>query len=161
VITRQVACTRGFLTAAVLWGLGSVVTVTVFRSVGAHTTIADVSGQSHRVQIIWWGSHAFCACIGGLLGVAIGGTALTGARLTRPLPGTLMLALPILAAGVVVLGALTRSGVMSADLAIASAAGLLTGVAGGAAYVLQSGVPDDVDSFYPAPRATGRSWGSR
>jgi hypothetical protein len=161
VITRPVALARGLLLAAVAWGVGSAVTVGGFRLLGAQTTIADVSGQSHRVQIIWWGAHAFCACISGLLGVAVGGTALTGARLARPAAATATLAVPVLVVGAAALGVLATVGVLSGQLALASVAGLLTGVAGGAVYVLQTGVPEDRDDYYPAPKVTGQSWGSR
>jgi hypothetical protein len=160
-ISSPVALTRGFLAAAVVWGMSSAITVTIFSAVGAQTTIADVSGQSQRVQIIWWGAHAFCACVGGLLGVAIGGRSLTSARLARPMAATLTMALPVLAAGAIVLGVLVGLEVMGTALAIASGAGLLTGVAGGATYVVQSGLPDEFESYYPAPRETGQSWGSR
>jgi hypothetical protein len=93
--------------------------------------------------------------------VGIGGSALTGNRLTSSSAATVLLAVPVLLVGAVVLGVLTVAGVSSADLALASGAGLLTGALGGAVYVLQSGPPDEATGFYPAPRATGRSWGSR
>jgi hypothetical protein len=161
VVSRPVAIARGLLVAAVTWGTGALVTVAVFSVLGASTTIADVSGQSHRVQIIWWAAHAFCACLGGLLGVAIGGSALTRDRLATPAAATLLVSSPVLLLGAVALVALTTTGVTSGDLALASAVGLLTGALGGAVYVLQSGPPEEAGAYYPAPRTAGRSWGSR
>ncbi len=161
VVSRPVALARGFLVTTLSWGVGSLVTVVVFSVVGASTTIADVSGQSHRVQIIWWAGHAFCACLGALLGVAVGGSALTRDRLATPAAATVLVAAPVLLLGAVVLLVLTTVGVTSADLALASAVGLLTGAVGGAVYVLQSGPPEESVAYYPAPRAAGRSWGSR
>jgi hypothetical protein len=160
-MTSAVALARGLLVAALTWGTGSVAIVAVFSVLGASTTIADVSGQSHRVQIIWWAGHAFCACLGGLLGVAVGGSALTRDRLAAPAAATLLVAVPVLLLGAVVVVVLSTAGVTSGDLALASVVGLLTGVVGGAVYVLQSGPPEESAAYYPAPRAAGRSWGSR
>jgi hypothetical protein len=160
-VSRPVALARGVLVAALTWGTGALVTVAVFSLLGSSTTIADVSGQSHRVQIIWWAAHAFSACLGGLLGVAVGGSALTRERLATPAAATVLVATPLLLLGAVVLVALTAADVTGGDLALASAVGLLTGAVGGAVYVLQSGPPEEAGAYYPAPRPAGRSWGSR
>jgi len=158
--SRSVALTRGLLTAALVWGAGSLLTLLSFHVVGAATTIA-VSGQTDRAQIVWWGAHAFFACLGGLLGVAIGGISLTRARLARPGAATSALGVPILVAGGAVLMALATTDRITGDLAFACGVGLLTGVVGGAVYVLQTGTPDAEYRHYPAARRTGQSWGSR
>lgn len=159
--SRPVALARGLLTAALVWGIGSLLTLVAFGVVGAPTTIADVSGQTDRAQIVWWGAHAFFACLGGLLGVAIGGISLTRARLARPGAATSALGVPILAVGGTVLMALTATDRIAGDLAFACGVGLLTGVVGGTVYVLQIGMPDDEYRHYPAARRAGQSWGSR
>ena len=158
--SRPVALARGLLTAALVWGVGSLLTLVVFHVVGTPTTIA-VAGQTDRAQIVWWGAHAFFACLGGLLGVAIGGISLTRERLARPGAATSALGVPILTVGGAVLMALVTADRMAGDLAFACAVGLLTGVVGGAVYVLQTGVPGAEHRYYPAAPRAGQSWGSR
>lgn len=161
-ITRPVAVVRALLVAGVVWGLGSAATFAVFKAMGAHTTIADVSGQSHRVQIIWWGAQAFFACAGGVLGVALGGTALTSAGLAGPGSAAGWASVPVLVGGAGVLAAINATEVIGRPLALACLVGLVIGVAGGATYVIESGTPDDLDVFRNASgRRTGQSWGSR
>lgn len=161
-ISTPVAVVRGLLISIVVWGVSAGVTLVAFHAMGAHTTIADVSGQSRRVQIVWSGAHAFSACIGGLLGVGVGGTALVRGHVRGPLAAVGLVAGPIVAVAATVIGVLAITGQIGTPLSEAASVGLLIGLIGGGAYVLQSDVSADVTSPYPEPRrAQGRSWGSR
>lgn len=159
-ISRTAAITRGILVTAASWGAGAGVTTLAFRILGASTTVNDGSGNT-RVQIIWWGSHAFCACGGALLGAALGGTALTNASLSEPLPASLSVAIPILVMGMVVVGVLTLADVMGPGLALANLLGLLIGAVCGSAYVIARGMPDDLGHSFGTPRQRSQGWGSR
>ena len=161
-MTRPVAIARALLVTALVWGAGAAATFAIFHAAGAHTTIKDVSGATQRVQIIWWGAHAFVACAGALLGVALGGMALTRAALAQPAAAAVCAGVPVILLGIVVMGALGLSGSMGGALVMASLVGVLIGVAGGMTFIGISGEPDDLGDFYARrPRAQSQGWGSR
>jgi hypothetical protein len=161
-MTRSVAVTRGLLATGVVWGLGALVTALAFHAVGAHTTIRDVSDEATRAQIIWWGTQAFFACVGTLVGVIAGGTALTRGYVTEGWPAVGWTATPIVLLSGVGLVVLHSAGTLGTAVTIALAAGVVIGALASSFYVVESSGRDEPRNLYEAPRRrTGQSWGSR
>lgn len=161
-MTRPVAVTRGLLTAAVVWGLGALLTALAFKAVGANTTIHDVGGEASRAQIIWWGTQAFFACVGTLAGVIVGGTALTRNFVAEGWTAVAWLAMPIALLSAIALFVLHAVGTLGAAFSVALAAGVVIGVLASALYVVESSGRDAPRSLYEAPsKRSGQSWGSR
>lgn len=161
-ITRPVAVTRGVLAAAAIGVVGAGIIVLGFSLAGADRTITDVQGAGSRVNVLWWGSTAFVACAAILAGVIAGGMALTGAGLSSPGRAVLTVATPLALLTVASIGTASGLGWLADRTALPVGVGCAIGFVGGALYVIQRGVIDQVPQFsshreLPASRA----WGSR
>lgn len=159
-ITRPVAVARSVIVTGALWGAGAAAVVGLFAAVGASSTIELGNGES-RVQVVWLGAHAFVACVASLVGVTLGGSALTRRGVSSPgaavaLVGgsTLLLALGACAVLLTVLAT-------APPTVTAMAAGALIGTAGATFFVAQSGEPDSALPYGRGSTRSSRSWSTR
>lgn len=159
-MTRPVAVARSVIVTGVVWGVGAAVVVGLFAVVGARSTIALGDGAS-RVQLVWLGSHAFVACAGSLLGVALGGSALTRSGVTSPRGAVALVGPLTLLAALAALAALRGWAHVDDVTAGALAVALVTGTLGATFFVAQSGEPPTGLPYRSAEGPRSRSWSSR
>jgi len=103
-ITRPVALARALIVTALLWGGGAGAVAAAFSALDASATIE--LADRDRAQVVWLGAHAFVACVATLVGVVLGGSALTRDHLATPRQAVGLVALPtgaVAAAAAVVL----------------------------------------------------------
>lgn len=160
-MTRPVAITRALIVTLVTAVVGAIVVTAVFSFGEVEPTIRDLGDEESRVNIVWWGLTAAASCVATLLGVIAGGMALTSTSIDVPWRAVLLIGAVVGGLGTAIAGALLVSGVLPQHTAVPMLAGLLIGVAGGAAYVLQRGAPDRDLSWYVEEQRQSKAWGSR
>lgn len=160
-ITRPVALARALIVTAVLWGGGAAAVAAAFSALDASATIE--LADRDRAQVVWLGAHAFVACVATLVGVVLGGNALTKDHLATPRQAVGLVALPTVAMAATVAVVLAVTAVLEGASLWAVLAGLAIGSAAGAGYVLATGdQPERGPYGLPAAsRRATRSWSSR
>jgi hypothetical protein len=159
-MTRPVAVARSVIVTGAVWGFGAAAVAGVFAAVGASSTIELGNGES-RVQLVWLGAHAFVACAAALVGVALGGSALTRAGLTSPREAVALVGPVTLLVALVVAGGLRLWAGVGPATITAMAVGLLIGTLGATFFVAQTGEPETGLPYRKAAGRGGRSWSSR
>ncbi len=160
-MTRPVAVTRALIVTLVSAVVGAILVMAVFSFGDIEPTIRDLGDNESRVNIVWWGLTAAAGCVATLLGVISGGMALTSSGLDVPWRAVLLMGVIVGGIGAAVAGAVLVSGLLPQHTAVPMLVGLLIGVTGGAAYVLQRGVPDRDLSWYVEEQRQSKAWGSR
>jgi len=160
-ITTPVAIARALIVALVVWAIGAGIVVGLFRLFDASSTI-DLGGSQNRVQIVWLGSHAFVACMAALVGVLLGGVALTNALVTDPKAAAAATAAPVLVVTASIAGGLSVGDLIQGSVLIAMLVGLVIGTTAGAFFITLSGTPESPSPFgHRSSNAGVRGWGSR
>ncbi len=159
-ITRPVAVARSVIVTGALWGAGAAAVVGLFAAFGASSTIELGNGES-RVQLVWLGAHAFVACVAALLGVALGGSALTRAGLTTPRGAVALVGGSTLLLSLLACGALRTFLETDASTVLAMAVGAVIGTAGATFFVAQSGEPESALPYGRRTPRASRSWSGR
>lgn len=160
-MTRPVAVTRALIVTLVSAVVGAILVMAVFSFGDVEPTIRDLGDDESRVNIVWWGLTAAASCVATLLGVIAGGMALTSSGVDVPWRAVLLVGAIVGGIGTAIAGVLLLTGVLPQHTAVPMLAGLLIGVIGGAAYVLQRGVPDRDLSWYVEEQRQSKAWGSR
>ncbi|WP_148571093.1 hypothetical protein [Nocardioides caldifontis] len=160
-ITRPVALARALIVTAVLWGGGAAAVAAAFSALDASATIE--LADRDRAQVVWLGAHAFVACVATLVGVVLGGNALTKDHLATSGQAVRVVALPTLVLAVVAAFVLAATGVLEGASLWAVLAGLAIGAAAGSGYVLFTGDQSERGPYGlpAAPQRASRSWSSR
>jgi hypothetical protein len=87
--------------------------------------------------------------------------ALTSHSIDAPWRAVLLVGVIVGGIGTAIAGTLLLSGLLPQHTAVPMLAGLLIGVVGGAAYVLQRGAPERDLSWYVEEQRQSKAWGSR
>lgn len=159
-ITTPVAVARCLIVTAVAWAGGAVVVAVLFATFHGSRTI-EFSGQD-RAQTLWLGANAFVVCVAALLGVGLGGTALSRSGLASPLRSAGTVTGVVLVPAVVALLVMLVVGTYQSSTLAAEAVGLLIGAGAGAFLVVHDDAGEAGLPFaQPPARRAGRGWGSR